>query len=332
MLGVLGYEIQWLAPHISAAGHALSDPRWWWVAFAVWAELSSVIAFARLQRIMLRPGGVRVPLRRAVSVAFAANAMSVTLPGGSIISSAWTYRRMRSWGASNALVGFGLVASGALSTLALGVIAVLGTTLAGSHPSPWTLIAEITAAVVVAILLRRLVRRPDLVLRLAHSGLGWINRVRRRALNTGHDSVQAFLDELILIKPRRRDWLYGVAFASVNWLLDLVCLIASCRAVGINGHLLGVAIVAYVAGTAASSLSVLPGGLGVVDGALILGLTQGGLPTGAATAGVLVYRLISLVLVVLIGWCTWWLLQRSDQQSNADLRSSAGQRQLEDTP
>ncbi|MDT4949594.1 MAG: hypothetical protein QOJ37_2189, partial [Pseudonocardiales bacterium] len=39
-------------------------------------------------------------------------------------------------------------------------------------------------------------------------------------------------------------------------------------------------------------------------------LSQGGLTVGAATAGVVVYRLISLVLVATVGWIAWWLQSR----------------------
>jgi uncharacterized protein (TIRG00374 family) len=102
----------------------------------------------------------------------------------------------------------------------------------------------------------------------------------------------------------------GLFFASMNWLLDLLCLIAACRAVGASGPTLAVALIAYAGGMAASSLPLLPGGLGVVDGALLLALTHGGLPLADATAAVVLYRLISFVLVAAIGWVFWLVLRR----------------------
>lgn len=315
MLGVLGYEIQWLAPHVAQAAHALSHPSWGWLVLACWAELSSMVFFARLQRGMLSTGGVTVRLSRAVALTFAANAMSVSLPGGSVISSGYTFRRMRSWGASAPLVTFGLVTSAVMSTLALGLIGILGATFAGNHPNPFMLIVELAGAIALGLVLRRLSHRPDLMLRVGRVGLGWANRLRRRSLETGQERVRELLEEFILIKPRRRDLIRGFVFAAMNWILDLVCLIASCRAVGVHGPSLGLALIAYAAGMAASSLPLLPGGLGVVDGALILALTHGGLPIGPATAGVLLYRLLSFALVALIGWATWLHLRRADGRS-----------------
>jgi hypothetical protein len=51
-----------------------------------------------------------------------------------------------------------------------------------------------------------------------------------------------------------------------------------------------------------SGLSLLPGGLGVVDAALVLTLVAGGIPASSALPVVVLYRLISLVGVVAAGW------------------------------
>ncbi len=70
----------------------------------------------------------------------------------------------------------------------------------------------------------------------------------------------------------------------------------------------------------ASSLPLLPGGLGVVDGVLILALVRGGMPAATATAGVLIYRLISLGVVSLIGWLLWIFVERTGHVSRAEGR------------
>jgi hypothetical protein len=65
---------------------------------------------------------------------------------------------------------------------------------------------------------------------------------------------------------------------------------------------------------AASSISLLPAGLGVVDGTLILALSRDHLSTAGATAGVLVYRLITAVLITTLGWAIWIALRTSAQR------------------
>ncbi|MCW2524605.1 MAG: rane protein, partial [Frankiales bacterium] len=122
VLAVLTVEAIVIEPHLKGSFHALSHPRWWWLGLALASEIGSMIYFARVQRRMLTAGGVQLAFRRAVAVTFAANAMSVTLPAGPVISTAYTFRRMRAWGASSTVVTWGMLASGFLSTVALTVI------------------------------------------------------------------------------------------------------------------------------------------------------------------------------------------------------------------
>jgi uncharacterized protein (TIRG00374 family) len=310
VLGVFVVEGFVIAPHLRGAGSALAHPRWIWLAVAVTAEIASMVSFARVQRRMLAAGGVRLALRRAVAVTFAANAMSVTLPAGPVVSTGYTFRRMRAWGASGPVITWGMVTSGILSTVALTVIGAFGAELAGGPGNIVLIGLEIIAVVSAALGLRRLARRPDLLLRIGNWTLGRLNRVLRRPERSGRQRVRDLLDELLLIRPSNRDWLTGLFHAVMNWLLDLLCLVAACRAVGAQGPTVAVAMVAYAGGMAASSLPLIPGGVGVVDGALLIALTHGGLALSSATAGVLVYRLISFVLVAAVGWVFWFLLNR----------------------
>ncbi len=49
------------------------------------------------------------------ALVYAANAISITMPIGTVASSTYTFRRLRSWGASVPLIGFTLVTSSLLS-------------------------------------------------------------------------------------------------------------------------------------------------------------------------------------------------------------------------
>lgn len=96
----------------------------------------------------------------AFGMTFAANAMSVTLPGGALVSVTYSFKRMRSWGASASLVTFGLAAGAALSTFSLAIIAVTASALAGHTINPVTAIVEIVAFLAAALALRQLLSRP----------------------------------------------------------------------------------------------------------------------------------------------------------------------------
>jgi hypothetical protein len=207
--------------------------------------------------------------------------------------------------------------------MTLVIIGVLGGALAGRQPNPVILTVEVAGVIALAVGLRRLAHRPDLVLRLSTVSLHAYNKLRRRPRDTDIERLDAFLEELAVIHPRGRDWGRGLLFSALNWTADFVCLFAACRAIGAGGLTLGVALIAYAAGMAASSVPLLPGGLGIVDGAMILALSQGGLSGGHATAGVAVYRLISFFLVALIGAGAWLLVRHADARLAVQARAVA---------
>jgi uncharacterized protein (TIRG00374 family) len=58
----------------------------------------------------------------------------------------------------------------------------------------------------------------------------------------------------------------------------------------------------YGVATVVGSVGITPGGIGLVEGTLCLGLVRAGVPGDQALAAVLLYRLISFWLVTAVGW------------------------------
>ena len=319
---LLVVEAAFAAPYIARAMAVLDAPDLRYVLLAVLAEVVSMGSFARVQRRMLFAGGARVPMRRMIGLTYAANAVSVSLPGGTALASGYTFKRLRSWGATVPAAGFTLLASGILSALSFALLAVASALLAGgSALSSVAVIAAAAAAGIVVIFVRRH-HGTDVIARLAARALRRANRIMRRAPETGLAGLRTAMSELAEIRPRSRDWLAGLGFAELNWVADLACLVACCYAVNAHRSSVLLLTVAYLAGMGASSLSLLPGGLGVVDAAMIFTLTQGGVSTVSATAAVLLYRLISFALVVALGWLVWGatgLAERRAKRREADL-------------
>ena len=279
-----------------------------WTATALVAEFVSMFAFALVQRQMVKASGPPPPTRTMVELAYAANALSATLPGGSAISLAYLTHKLRGWGVSTAGTAFALVASGVLSTTAFaalvltrgiangnrdGLLVALGTstTLAGLARADhlreaavrWTIAAGKAGLATIA----RLLRRPALLATLA-----------------------AFANDLSRVHPTRRQWLTGLGLAETNWLLDLVCFLACCQAVGGTRVALTMATSAYLVGMTASTLSLLPGGLGAVEGGMIAVLASAHVNLVAATAAVFLYRIISMFLVVAVDWIAVGIISR----------------------
>lgn len=310
MLVVEGFV---LGPYLSKAGDALASPDGRWLGFAVFTEFASMAAFARVQRRMLITGGSRVPIHQMIALTYAANAVSVTLPGGAALSTAYVFRRLRRWGATVPAAGFTVIASGVLSTVSFALLALACAILAGTGDVSAVLILGAVAFGAIAWMLARRHGTQALIVALVSRTLRRTNRVLRRPADSGLSGVQHFIAELTAVKPRHRDWLIGLGLAGLNWVADLACLYASCRAVDATHTTVLLVMVAYIAGMSGSSISLLPGGLGVVDAAMIFALTSGGVGTVSATAAVILYRLISYALIVALGWIVWtsmWLAER----------------------
>ncbi|NLG56751.1 MAG: TIGR00374 family protein, partial [Rhodococcus sp.] len=97
---VLAVEAILIWPELSSSVQELGSLSWPWVGAAILASLASMWSFAKVQKTLLGVGSVYVRMRDSLAVAFAANSMSVTLPGGPVLATTFTYRRTRVWGAT----------------------------------------------------------------------------------------------------------------------------------------------------------------------------------------------------------------------------------------
>jgi uncharacterized protein (TIRG00374 family) len=302
VVALLGVEVALGAPTLTGAVAALGGAQPWWIAAAVLAEVASMDLFARLRRRLLAAAGVRVGMRDALAGVYVAGAVHLTVPGGAAVSTAYAYRWMRDQGAGAAAVTWTLAAGGVISTSALAPLAVAGSLLVGGTSNLLMLVLDAVLVVALVVGVRRLRRRPDLALVAGLRLLTWRNKLLRRPPAQGKEALERVVSQLRLVRPGVRDWTAAVAYGVGNWLFDIACLAASTAALGVDGVTLPLLLAAYTAGMAASGISVLPGGIGVVDTAMVLALVAGGIPAAAALPAVLLYRLISLAGVATAGW------------------------------
>ena len=312
----LGVEIALAGPYVANTFSSLRHVDAAWIVLAIMTQVSSMMALVRVERRMLAAGGAKVSIFKMATLVWAANAVNATLPAGSALSWQYGYRRLRKWGATVPAAGFTLLASGVLSMLTFAVLLVIGAASAGLPTLIACAIALVALATLILIIRRR---RPDglplkaWLLAGGRSSIVRAYRIARRSPQQALAGYERFVTDLTAIRPRRRDWAVGLGLAAMNWIADFGCLLACLAAVDTPRWTVFLALVAFLAGKSASSVTFLPGGLGVVDAAMVVALTAGGVPTAGATAGVVVYRLISLVLVVSIGWVAAgvsWLVER----------------------
>jgi uncharacterized membrane protein YbhN (UPF0104 family) len=285
---------------------------WGWVGLAVASEMVSVAALGALYRPLLRAGGVSIGRGRGAALGAAASAITATLPAGSAVASGYLFRQFRRAGGNAALAGWAVVVAAALSIA--GFAAVVGSGVAiGSDDwlsSIWQVggIGLAGAALLVA-LSSLITRHPALTIRL----LGPLFRhlPGRRANRAARaEALARTVGQLTAIRPHARLWLLAFLFAVLTWAGDLATFVLSLHAVGIQHVTVASAAVAYGAGLATISISLIPAGIGAVEAGMLVVLTSAGVSGGMAFEGILTYRLVAYVLVAAAGWLVIALLRR----------------------
>lgn len=316
LAGLLAAEHSELSKALSALGHAKPG----FVAAAIVAEWLSIVGFVRLQRWLLKAGDLRLTVESILAITLAGDALSLSVPlAGAGLGAAFTYREFERRKVLPAAAAFVPAASGVVSTVSLTLI-VAGAAIASGNDVAGVLGIVGAALIVVAafglVLAMRIPACQRLLERLAVAVVGLYQRVRRKPSESPDLVVARAREGLLNLHLRKRDWLVALVLALVNWLGDAACLALCIKAAGLPVPF-DKLLLAWSAGQAAVSLGFTPGGLGVVEVALVGALVGIGLPAAGSTAAVLMYRLISLWLVLLAGWIIFLVIRSTGRRSKA---------------
>ncbi|AEV84190.1 hypothetical protein ACWT_3167 [Actinoplanes sp. SE50] len=287
------HELQGHLPGVAATWTALRQTRAGWLTAAVLLQVISTVAFAEEERRLLGAFGVPIAARTSVAVTLVRSAMATSLPGGSAVAAAYGFRQFRARGASRPIAATVTALCGAASVTGLAVLYAGDALVQAGDPR---VIAIMVAAVTgLALGVRTLRRHPP----PAGEPATALARVRRGV----HETLVASA------AVRVPQWLAILALAVLNWLADLVCLIACLHALNLRVPI-AVLGTAYLGAQLARQIPATPGGIGVIEAALILAVTTaGGAAAAPATAAVLLYRLLSCWLQLPLGAACWAVLR-----------------------
>jgi putative heme transporter len=287
------------------------------VIVAFFCERVSMFALARMQRRLLRTSEVELSLQEAIGISLAGNALSVSVPlAGPGLSTAYSYREFARRQISRHSVVVALVLSGVLSTVSLMVIVAVGALVSGNTVAGilgLVGVLAIMAGIGAVVLFLRVEAFRRLLERLAVHGVRLAHLANRRfRRKTTKQSPEAVVAEaraqVAELRLSHQDWAAAIGLAFVNWLADAACLYFSIRAarLAVPAHDI---LLVWSAGVGASSIGLTPGGIGVVEVALVGALVALKVPAAGATVAVMIYRLLSLWLVVLVGWVVFFVLR-----------------------
>jgi uncharacterized membrane protein YbhN (UPF0104 family) len=277
-----------------------SAPAGGWLVLAAFCEAVSYLAYATAQRRLVRTAGHRLGLGWLTSLALSAQAMSNFLPAGYLAANVFNFRQFRLAELSAAAGGWVLMTTTALNIAALCGLALLGSAISGGGDEVPVILALGVAGSAAVIWAARRLWAPA------------VDQLPRRVRST----VRSTLGELRSVRLRRRAGAWVAALLALCWLADASCLITGFLAVGARPPWSAL-LLAYSVAQLLSFLPLTPGGLGVVEGSLTVGLATGGVGLGHVLAAVLVYRLLSYWATLPLGALGYVNVRRAASRGQA---------------
>jgi putative heme transporter len=291
-----------------------------WVQLGLLA-LATVWNLATYQFVMVAtmPG---MNLRQATVSTMTTTAVSNTVLGGAAIAIGLTYGMNSSWGFSRSRTSVSLLVSGLWNNFAKLALPVLALSLLAfsSTPSTGRILAGtagLGGLVAVVVVLGMLLHSREGAARIG-TGAGRVAsalvRVFGRPPVQGWDKATTkFRDRTILLLRARWHW---ITLATIVSHLSLfVILLMTLRFVGVSAAEVSIveALAVFAFARLLTAVPFTPGGLGVVELALITGLAAAGGERALVAAAVLVYRGLTYVLPIPLGLLTYvyWRRNRS---------------------
>jgi uncharacterized protein (TIRG00374 family) len=299
--------------------HLLADVDGFWLPVAVVSELASLMAFALATRSVLRPA-VRPSLWTVLRIDLSTIAISHSVPAGSASGTAAGIRLLSRAHVPIADATFAKFGQGVLAALILQ--ALLWTAALMAVPrrigSPVYLAAfgvglGLMVLLVVSVVLLRRVR--PAIGRLLD---GLTRRIPRVPDDAGSRFVVRVGEEIDLVFAERHRLRGTAVWSLANWLLDSLALFAALLAYGHGGLGYDEVLLAFGIANTLNWVPITPGGLGLVEGALIPLIVGFGATHSVAILGVITWRLLSFWLPIPLGalaYASLWSSRRRPQPS-----------------
>jgi putative heme transporter len=259
-------------------------------------------------------------LRQATVSTETTTAVSNTVVGGAAISVGLTYAMNTSWGFSRSRTTVSLLVSGlwnnfaklGLPVLAIVLLAFSGTPTAGRLIAGLLGVAALVASVV---LLGLLLRSEEAAARIglgAQRVVSWLRGLFRAGPVTGWDrATTKFRSRTVLLLHARWHWITLATL--VSHLSLFAVLLLALRFVGVTPEQVSLpeALAVFAFARLLTAIPFTPGGLGVIEVALITGLSAAGGARDEVAAAVLIFRALTYVLPIPIGLGTYIFWRRN---------------------
>ncbi len=297
---------------------------WSSIRSMTWIELTALLAIALWNlatywfvMVATMPG---LTYRQAAIVTEASTAVSNTVPGGGAIGIGMSYAMYSSWGFSKSRSSVSLLVAGvwnnfaklAMPVLALALLAFTGSPSGGRLAAGLVGVAGLVGAVAAFSMLLRsddTARRVGLMAARVANAL--LRLIGRQPVEGWERATVKFRGRTRLLLRARWKWLTIATLVS-HFSLFLVLLLAL-RHLGVSEQEVSwaEALAVFAFARLLTAIPITPGGLGLVEAALITGLAAAGGDRAPVAAAVLIFRGLTYVLPIPIGLACYIFWRRN---------------------
>ena len=137
---------------------------------------------------------------------------------------------------------------------------------------------------------------------------GWIIGLVRRFYkknseeleNQIHDAILGFQETMKMLMSNKKGLAYTLTLSFVIWIFEIIRVYLVFLAFGANVNLIVIGEV-FIVACLVGMIPLLPGGLGAVDGLMIIFYSAAGIPASVSAAATVIERLISFWMTTIIG-------------------------------
>lgn len=307
-IGVLGLMVLFIGPE--KIENTLQGANPWYLGLAVVIQLTIYGLWTERWAVTTSSLGISVKRRHLLPmllVGLAINNLTPSGRGGGEPVRAYMLGKYSQSPTENAFAT--VIADRGLDTfpfIALAVITIITAVLYINLPQ-WMVITLIVCLIVLIILFG-LALYMSLNREFGDRTIRWVLRILKRISRKMHSrveqraitAVEGFQDSMKIMVSDRKVLLYGIPLSFLIWALEILRVYVVFMALNITAPLEIIAAV-FVISTLIGMIPLLPGGLGAVDGMMILLYSYAGIPPSVSAAATLVERLISFWMTTILG-------------------------------
>jgi len=280
------------------------------IALAIVTQVATYFLYSLRWQILNRESNMEISIREIlpmVLVGLAVNNITPSGRGGGEPVRAYILAKEKNYPFEETFAT--VVADRALDTfpfVVLAAITIVAMTLYFNMPT-WLLVVMIVAVIAIIIVLAIVVYmciNPSFGNRVDGWIIGLVRRFYKKNTveleNKIHEAVFGFQDTMKGLVSNKKALYYTIPLSFLIWVFEIVRVYLVFLAFGANVNLIVIGEV-FIVASLVGMIPLLPGGLGAIDGVMILLYSNAGITSSISAAATVIERLISFWLATIIG-------------------------------